>query len=418
MDYKRIRTGLASDRPLEGGPTLRFEAANIRRERTGVHATLRIIAGTTLLTYSTVNVERADERSKLWRSAKAHLNGHVEGVELALAHEFDLFCAGIWDSYVSQDIAEFMQGDPDAPPASFVLRPYVVDGGGTILFGAPGAGKSHVALAMAVSVDAGVKMLWQVQQRQTLFVNLERSRRSVESRLARVNKILGLEARRPLLTLNARGRSFIDVLEAARASVEKYQVGFVVLDSISRGGFGDLKEDATANSAVDALNGLAPAWLALAHDTKQSSEHVFGSHHFEAGADIITQTLSHWNESTNTLGVALTITKANDVARQPMAIYALEFGETGLKNFRQARKAEFIELENKRNLSLKDTVTAFLLDQASGEATASEVAAKTGLDRGNISKLFNNDSIFVETRKDKNKVYFGLHSNEGQIGSV
>lgn len=412
MEYRRTKTGLALDRPIKGGPKLCFEAANIRRERTGIHATLRIIAGATLLTYSTVNVERADKRAKLWRGAKAHLDGHIEEAEADLAHEFDLFCAGLWDSYVSQDIAEFMQGDPDAPPASFVLRPYVVDGGGTILFGAPGAGKSHVSLAMAVSVDAGISALWGVRQRQTLFVNLERPASSVKSRLARVNRILGLDPKRPLLTLNARGRSFLDVLDPARASVEKYQVGFVVLDSISRGGFGDLKEDATANSAIDALNGLAPAWLALAHDTKQSSEHVFGSHHFEAGADIITQTLSHWNESSNTLGVALTITKANDVARQPMDIYALEFGEAGLSNIRKARKAEFTELEGRQKLSIKDKAVAFILDQKTGDATASETAKAIGADRGNISRLFANDSTFMEMRHDGNKVYYGLRASE------
>jgi hypothetical protein len=58
-----------------------------------------------------------------------------------------------------------------------------------------------------------------------LFINLERSAASVADRLGNVNR--GARAApdtRPMLTLNARGRSLMDVAGSARKAIEQHGV--------------------------------------------------------------------------------------------------------------------------------------------------------------------------------------------------
>jgi hypothetical protein len=141
-------------------------------------------------------------------------------------------------------------------------------------------------MLMAVSVDAGISSLWRVERVPALIVNLERGAESLATRLGRVNRVLGLDGRRPLFMLNARGRSLQDVMPAAERFVRREGIGFVVLDSISRSGFGDLKEDRVANAIVDALNRLCPTWLAVAHTPRSDETHEFVSVHFQAGEDV------------------------------------------------------------------------------------------------------------------------------------
>src|SRR6185295_8453762 len=114
-------------------------------------------------------------------------------------------------------------------------------------FGREGGGKTNSALIMAVSTDAGVPGPFGTPARpcKVLFVNLERSAESVRSRLARVNRLLGLPADRRLLMLHARGRPLRDVLPQIQRSVSDRGVGVVFLDSISRSGAGSLVEDET-----------------------------------------------------------------------------------------------------------------------------------------------------------------------------
>ncbi|MBM4406064.1 MAG: hypothetical protein FJ039_07790 [Chloroflexi bacterium] len=156
----------------------------------------------------------------------------------------------------------------------------------TILFAQGGKGKSTLALLMAVSVDAGVQTFWPVLQRRALFVNLERSRESVRNRIALVNRALGLPVERELLTLNARGRPFEALVEPLREAIAKRAVGLVVVDSISRTGYGKLTDDDTANRVMDAGNALGVAILWIGHTPRADESQLFGSTMFRNGADV------------------------------------------------------------------------------------------------------------------------------------
>jgi hypothetical protein len=386
-----------------------FSAERVAQERTGTHAMLFIVCDGTTLSWSYLNVEKREERSALATSAHGALKGDVTKAYAKedLRRDLDSFCAGLWDFQVSRFKVEDMVGDENPAPLSFLLKPYVLHEAGTILFAPPGRGKSYTALLWAISVDAGCFKFWPTVKAKVLFINLERSKSSLQRRLTMVNRILGLPATRPLLTLNARGRTLADVMPALRKSIREQNVGMVVLDSISRAGVGDLNENISGNKVIDALSSLCPTWIALGHTSRANEEHMFGSIMQDAGADICVQLCSQVKQD-GTLGIGWQITKQNDIGYQGMKVYALEFGEVGLKTFRPAKPAEFIEIEGKQSTDMETTIIDWIQDRDTGDASATEIEKELGYHRVTVSKFLNQSGRFVKTRKVKATQYFGV----------
>ncbi len=372
-----------------------IHARNIRRERTGIHATIEIVLDSTSLAWSQFNIERDEDRGRLANKAYRGLGTAVDSSLFPkeyLAHEMDIFCRDLWEAYIATAIPDEMEGDATSEPLRFILKPYIMEGGGTILFGPPGRGKSYTSQLIAVSIDAGVKQFWEVEQAKTLLINLERSASSIKRRLGCVNTVLGLDPQRKLLVLNARGKSLADLKDVLERTVEKYKVGFLVLDSISRAGYGDLTENRPVNTIVDTLNNLCPSWLALAHTPRADETHVFGSQMFEAGADVMVQLLSQLKGTLN-LGVGLQVKKANDMAPVDLSVFSYTFDEFGLSEVRRASSKEFLEIEAQKRVDSTPMIQEYLLDM--GPSTVDAIAEHIGKDRTTAQKILSKESQFV-----------------------
>lgn len=358
---------------------------DVRRERTGVHAKISIGIEHVSLAWTNFNVERDEDRLRLANSAHRHLDADDKRAWTPndMKHALDLFCGSLWERKVGQITVGPMPGIRRAGGPALIVAPFVISGGGTMLYAPPGRGKSYTAMLMAVSIDAGTDVLFNVRtQKPVLYINLERSKESMLDRLSRVNDALGLPESRELAFLHARGKSLSDVLEPARRYAREHIGCVCFLDSVSRAGFGDLNDNQPANKIIDAMNGLCDTWVGLAHTPRSDESHVFGSIHFDAGIDIATQLLTQQKE--RLMGVGLRVTKANDVPlmRKPW-IFALEFDDEGLASTRNARQGEFGLLEKVGRSLLEDAVDYLL---RVGEATASEIAEYVGKDRSEISR--------------------------------
>ena len=386
-----------------------FKAEAIRPEKTGIHGRISILCDYAPLGWSLFNIERAEDRTRLANSAHAQLKGEITEAYAKedLRRDLDTFCAGLWDFNLSLFTPELMQGDETDKPPKFVLYPYILEGGGTILFAPPGKGKSFTALAWAVSINSGITKYWPVAKTITMYINLERSRQSLTRRLAHVNTLLGLPKTQPLLTLNARGKSLSDVIPTCRRAIKQYGVKFIILDSISRAGYGDLTENLPVNKIIDSLSELCDTWLALAHTPRGDETHVFGGIHFDAGADIVIQ-LSSETKMDSTLGVGYEITKKNDLPTIPQSIWAFEFSESGLSGLRKAKPSEFPEVESKSKKPMLQTVIDWIQDRDMGDATATEVSDELGYNRVNIAKLFSTSGRFIKTRNVGRSQYYGV----------
>ena len=403
--YQRLDDCTIWIKTIDGEPMC-FKAQKISDERTGIHARITILLDGQTLSWSYFNIERSEERTRLANAAYQQIKSDTYTKE-ALRLDLDAFCSGLWDFEVAGSIPELVAGDSTILPLKFLLNPYVLEGGGTILFSPPGRGKSFTALLWAISIDAGISKLFPVTKSNVLFINLERSRQSVSRRMAMVNMVLGLPASRPLLIQNARGKSLMSVLPACRKAIKQYGVKCVVLDSISRAGFGDLNENKPVNAIIDSLSSLCDTWLALAHTPRASEGHVYGSVHFEAGADIVIQ-LSSQIADDGTLGIGYQITKTNDVANPGQRLFALEFGEAGLSNVRLAKPHEFPEVEGKQKISTLPAIMDYILSCDNGEATSTQIADELGFAQPNVSRLLNKSGKFVKTHKEKRSQFYGV----------
>ncbi len=408
------------DKLLPTGVVLRFKAEKLTEERTGIHGRVTISLGEIPLTWSYFNIERREERSSLASAAYGVLEDDLAKIygKDDLRGDLDIFCAGLWDYRMSLFVPEMMAGDANSTPLVFICYPWVLEGGGTITYSPPGRGKSWWGLMVAVSVDAGCSKFWPVKQVKVLFINLERSKTSLRRRLGMVNRVLGLPANRELMILNARGKTLAEVLPVSRKYVKHYSVGLVILDSISRAGVGDLTENAAGNRVVDTLNSLCPSWLALGHTPRQSEGHLYGSIMQDAGADICVQ-LSSQVLDNGTLGIGLEITKQNDTGKRGQEIYGLEFDDNGLTGFRKARPFEFPEVAGKAAQSMEQTIIEFVKEQERSDATATQIADATGLNRQNVSQYLHNSGKFVVTRKgEKNATYYGLKVADREVSLI
>lgn len=410
MSYEREGDALSQARDLDLEHRLTFRADAIRQERTGIHARVSVAMNGVILAYDMMNVEKDEDRVHLSNAYYKHLNG-LSGVypkEFA-KKDLDLFCAGLWDALVGSDVAEYIGGFEEPRPPKQIIRDFLIDGGGSLLFGPPERGKSWMLMLMAVSVDAGCPMLWPVVQKPSLFINLERSRDSVLNRLGLINRALGLPATRRLHMMNRRGRSLADIYSAAKRSVLDFGIEAVFLDSITRAGAGDLTENGPANKICDMMNGLAPTWMGIAHTPRNDDSHIYGSQMFDGGADILIRTFGELRDDER--GVGLLRTKGNDLPfmTAPQAV-ALRFAEEGLIAVRGAKLTEFPQmLVAGKKESQAETVIRYL--QEGGEATATEVARETGIDRSIVAHMFTESPLFVRTRKTGKDVFYGLAEN-------
>jgi len=378
---------------------LTLKATNIRKEKTGIHARIEIIFNGLILAWTNFNIERDSERVTLNNSAYSKLpdNWEKQIDKRVMKQWLDEFTAVLWDLYLGQ-LEAMDHVITEIKEQVFLIKPYVMPEAGTIIFAPPGQGKSWTGIAMAICLDSGNNTIWNIPRAEkVLFLNLERSGYSVGRRIAQVNQALGLPVDRPLLTINGRGRTLEDVHEAILKAIETYGVKLVLVDSISRAGAsGSLTENTFANRIMDLLNGLEIAWLGLAHSPRADASHIYGSQMFDAAADVIIQLTSDDNIP-NHLGIGLTVTKANDIAKPKQMKVDIGFDETGLIDINTTNINMFIELEIASKS--QNNGTAILEYLRDGEATVKEIVANTGISRRTVAAFIKASQIIITTHE-------------------
>ena len=230
----------------------------------------------------------------------------------------------------------------------------------------------------------------------------------MQRRLAAVNRSLGLDPRRPLPFINARGRTLRDVLDAATDTFREHRVQVGFLDSISRMGYGDLTADRSSNQANDDLNRSFETWVALGHTPRQDATHMFGSQMFEAAGDVMIQLLTQTNSQESATGVGLQVTKANDTPKGDLSVHVLEWDADGLAGVRPSRKNEFPEIEAGKNMPVEQLVEQLLLLR--GPSSATTVSDELGRNRSHIARLLSNSDRFVVVRREGKEVFYGAVS--------
>lgn len=395
MKLDLTTVGVSWHHKFESGEAMAFGATEIRQERTATHAYVRIMLRDRMVASDNFNVTRSEDRTRLARKAHNHFaNPMKEEYPLNLfILALDTFCdefPAFWEEHHLE--FEFYADDEEPAPLPFVLRPYILQDAGTILFAPPGGGKSYLAEIMGLCIAAGLNHLWHVNQVPVLYINLERSALSLRRRFTMIRRALKVEGGNHQMSfLHARGQSLQAVQRKVMSFARTHGEFVGILDSISRAGAGSLLEDVTANRITDMLNAACPTWLAIGHTPRDDSSHLYGSIHFDAGEDIGVKLRSQRWE--NQLGLCLEVVKGNDIAFPPPSYYALEFAGENLTVIRTARESEFPKLIEGREPTPLERVQAWLA--TNGPATTKEIAAGTRMTESNVSlALTKNGQLF------------------------
>ena len=364
---------------------------DIRPEKTGIHGQIDVILDQRMIAYDSFNWSKQSQRGPF----SGYVTKKPAFKDILTFYTREDFNQDIENftyeapklKIRSQILFENMAGDPDIEVKQ-IIKNYVIEGGGTILNALPKQGKSYIALAMAVSADAGLSKLWNTQQANALYVNLERSKDSLKLRLARVNEALGLPPRRTLPFINAKGLNLMQLMPSIRYQMRQHNTQIIFIDSISRAGMGSLLEDSTAMKLTDALNNLVKestrAWVGIAHRS-WTNEHVFGSVHFLGSCDAMVDVQASHLPSGRDMGVMLTVSGQNDMAPSDPQIVSLTFNNRGLSGIEQAEAEDYPDLEESQAPNTKQEVAKFISAKGGAHLKVSQIATGTGIKRTTVS---------------------------------
>lgn len=333
--FTPYRMGIEWKIPLGDDSHLRFIFEDFTRGPFGPRVTATIAQADVILEKDQINPEKREERVRLSNAAYPLLinlpDGHLAKEEMA--HYFMLACADIERAWFDRRLERTEEVPVAVAATKYLVAPYVLEGAGTILFGQPGQGKSFMGLAIAASVQYETTLFDTTGWGNVLFINLERSKSSLEARWLNLARSVGLPPDAIIPMIHARGVPLAQIRSYVEAEIRRRNIDLVVIDSLSRiGGAGSMVDDAVANTAVDMLNSFGCGWLTIGHTPRADSSHVFGSQMFDAAADLCVQLESQAHAyDPNRLTVRLSVTKANDTGKPPPQFYSYHFGEHGLE---------------------------------------------------------------------------------------
>jgi hypothetical protein len=375
---------------------------------TGVHGKLELYLNNELIQFDNFNFHKLAQRKtfagEVFKDSAVQTIGSFYNRE-NLTRDLTTFGFDVWDTHVQSDVtSEMVDGDPFLDVEQYI-EGLVIKGGGTIMHAMPKKGKSYTSLAMAVSVDAGIGELWNVQQTNTMYVNFERPPDTLTRRLAGVNTALGLAPSRPLRFMHVRHKRLVDIMDALKWQIETHNIGLIIIDSISQCGMGSLIEDTTALQITKALNSLIEkenrAWIGIAH-RGWGSDHVYGSVHFLGACDVMAGIDSAHSDSTGEMGIQITVDAQNDLPPSNPQVIALGFDEMGVKAMRKASLQEFPEFMEAKD-EVKDRIKEFLKNKPLQRPR--DISKGTGIKGDTIRPILsrlkydadeNPDGIFIE----------------------
>ena len=380
---------------------------DVRREKTGVHGRVVFYLNEQHRGFDNINLEKGDQRNRFCREVYRTLDETVTGQygDKALIHDFGVLAQAVinWESDHLK--VEFVNPEEYAQPLSFSIYPFLLDQGGAILFAPPGTGKSYCALIMAMCIANGLESPFNASKRPVIYCNLERPRNTFLMRDHAVRKALHLPGSSNVAYLHARGMGLKAILRKLEKETADDPETVIIIDSISRTGLGTLLDDSTANIFTDSMNSLNRTWLGLGHTPRNDSQHVFGSVHFTAGADVETRLVA--KEHGNITNLLLETVKANDSRRNFKHAISLEFGteQEGLIAIKEIDFNDPELIEESMDVALK---IAHTIDYFNGTASPKQIADELGMHASNVTRMLTSrEEQFVLVKEEGRSRYYG-----------
>ena len=244
-------------------------------------------------------------------------------------------------------------GDPDIP-FKYMVKPFLPEKSGVILYGSPKTGKSYLCGSLGISVDAGYNGIWPVEKAKVMYVNLERNEDSMRRRLGQINRALGLNPRRPLLMYNANESTLKQAYASIAKDMVEHEVKLVIIDSLTQSGYGDFNDNRVGAQVIKVLNRLikptGASYLAIGHTPKSDENTLLGAQSQIAGADVMVSLKSEYHQrNKKQLGIMLKMVRQNDSPPLDSPIITLEWDTLGLRTVGTGDITNFSSLMDQEN---------------------------------------------------------------------
>lgn len=311
-----LREGL--DLALTWPDGVRFLLSAIRNGRDGVRGELTVTQHTRRLSWGSLALSSTQARETLRKKLEATAPGLP------------------WSEYLEETTFRLTQaareGEPIVTLTGTVTSPkrellprFLYEGEPTLLYADGDAGKSLVALALAVAVHSGAALPFGLKPARAVpaaYLDWETSRDTLETRLALIAAGLGIDP--PAIIYKHMTRPLVDEAAALAADFAHRGIGFVVIDSkmfaVAGGDGAAFHEPITA--FYNALRLFAPAAsLVLNHITGADARgggpaRPFGGAFAFNGPRLIWEAKRD-PDVTDATAIAFTCRKANNLARKP-----------------------------------------------------------------------------------------------------
>jgi hypothetical protein len=320
---------------------------------------------------------------------------------------------GLWAKLLNRAITQAQQmylgidrstrvRDIAAPLAiEYVVDGVVPEGRPTIGFGAGSASKTFLAMSMALAVARGEPWLGRkTQKRNVLLIDYETGKPTVGYRFGRLARALGMdEVPDNIHTWWADGIPLLDQTDAIRRSIERNNIGFLLLDHCAVACGGEPERSESALRFHRAVSKLGLPMFAIAHVTGDAEtnpdlvKRPFGSIFWSNGCSMTWYIRREdQEEESDHASVGLFARKYNDSARPRDFGLTIDFyGVSGPITIESADLRDSTQLVGSRG---KEYVLEAALDYP---MTIAELEKATGINGNTIKSLLRRNAAMFES---------------------
>ena len=234
--------------------------------------------------------------------------------------------------------AQPLIAEPPSAVERWAVEGWMPAGQITVLFGDGGAGKSYLALILALSglLDRAITSRWRmVTLHRVLYLDWETDHASQRVRLWRLTQGLGSTPQDGAILHRTMRRPLRDEIGPIRAECARQGVDFVIADSLAPASGPEPEHADAALSTLLALRSLAVTVLCVAHVSKLQADakapaRPYGSVHIQNLARSTIEARGSEADDARVSTISLYHRKLNDGHRQPPAAVQLLFDPSGL----------------------------------------------------------------------------------------
>ena len=246
-----------------------------------------------------------------------------------------------WDAIIEQlcvvTLNHFRAGEPIinlgdvTPPAESIyrLKPFVVEGEATVIYGEGGIGKSYLAGYMAAMVDQAISTeICEPKPGKVLYLDFETTMDIAARRFQALTRGFGFDGKSQVIYRFCHQSLPADIGEIQRI-VAEHDVELIIVDSAGPACGGDPESASSAINYFTALRSLRKSSITIAHRSKGGSIGPFGSVYWVNYPRMAYELKKSQEEESDVMHIALLHRKVNDGRLQRPVSFCIRWLDTG-----------------------------------------------------------------------------------------